>query len=93
MKKLLLSLCALTITSCAAFDNALSAASEWDDQYGEGLWDMAQMACARQYARARAIDLDEAKDKFCATAEQLEPWKDALLRAERVGAGRAGIED
>lgn len=82
----------LLLTSCARIGNAMSAAAAWNEQYGDGFWQLAQQACGRAQARRRSIDLQAAKEKFCSTEEQLEPWKDVLLRAERAGARRANIE-
>lgn len=91
--KALLVIACLSLTSCAGLENALNEASAWDEEHGEGLWQMAQLACARQHARSRSLSIEEAKDKFCSTAEQLESWKDVLLRAERAGAVRAGLQE
>lgn len=80
------------LTGCAALKTAYADAQHLNDEYGPGFWSLVQGACARSYARSRSIELEQAKEKFCATEEQVKPWIDVLLQAERRGATRAGIK-
>jgi len=77
----------LALAFCACSPSQLAEAKS----VARDVWSIARVLCLASHAEQAGVSVADVRDAVCSTQEQIAPWVQPALGAQRAGAVKAGI--